>query len=167
VRDVLDAGDAYLHSLSSEELEELERRRLRKEKQRRRRRGGPATAAEEEEEKERGCYDTTGGGGDGGDTSSSSSSSTSSSASSSSTSSSASSSSSPISDLGIEDLTALAETGRKMYLKAPKTWAPVLAAAVARPEAVAMAASVAKGAAERATCDNLKLVTRGVIRCML
>ena len=55
-----------------------------------------------------------------------------------------------------------------MYLKAPKMWAPVLAEAVIRPEACEMAAAVAKGAAERATCDNVKLLlTRGVIRSML
>jgi hypothetical protein len=54
-----------------------------------------------------------------------------------------------------------------MYLKAPRTWAPVLAAAAARPEACEMAAAVVLGAAERATCDNVKLVTRGVIRSLL
>jgi hypothetical protein len=60
-------------------------------------------------------------------------------------------------DLGLEDLAAFAETWRKVYLSAPKTWAPVVAAAVARPEACEMVASVAKAGA-RAILTNCSIM---------
>lgn len=183
VRDVLGAGDAYLHALTGEEREEQERRRVRRQKDAER--GGRAAGGDTKEEGQlasgEGGHDR--GQGEGGQghkqsrrdsfrssssaSSSSSDSSTGSSTSSSTSSSASSAAFSHFADLGVEDLAALAETGRKMYLKAPRTWAPVLAAAAARPEACEMAAAVVLGAAERATCDNVKLVTRGVIRSLL
>ena len=62
-----------------------------------------------------------------------------------------------------EELARLAEAGRRAYLRAPRTWAPVLAETVTRPEAVEMAARVAEGLGERATCENARLVARKVV----
>ena len=62
-----------------------------------------------------------------------------------------------------EELARLAEAGRRAYLRAPRTWAPVLAETLTRPEAVEMAARVAEGLGERATCENARLVARKVV----
>ena len=133
VRDVLDAGDAYLAALAAEESADRDRRARRRAQ---RRRGEGPIGGDEREEREEDRTTSDG-------------------------------SASRRPDLGFDDLAALVETGRKMYLRAPRTWAPVIAAAARRPEACEMIAAVARGAGERVTCDNVKLVARGVVRSVL
>ena len=60
------------------------------------------------------------------------------------------------------ELARLAEAGRRAYLRAPRTWAPVFAETAARVETVEMVVRVAEGLGARATCENARLVARRV-----
>jgi hypothetical protein len=66
--------------------------------------------------------------------------------------------------LAASDVLALVEAARKTYVRAPKVWTPVVAAAAAKREASEIAAETARGVAARLTRENLRLLARDALR---
>ena len=67
-------------------------------------------------------------------------------------------------ELDPASLLALAESAREVYVAAPRTWAPVIAATAAKPGAAEMSFSFGRGIAERATRENARRAAKAALK---
>jgi hypothetical protein len=67
-------------------------------------------------------------------------------------------------ELDPASLLALAESAREVYVAAPRTWAPVIAATAAKPGAAEMSFSFGRGIAKRATRENARRAAKAALK---
>ena len=67
-------------------------------------------------------------------------------------------------ELDPASLLALADSAREVYVAAPRTWAPVIAATAAKPGAAEMSFSFGRGIAERATRENARRAAKAALK---
>jgi hypothetical protein len=65
--------------------------------------------------------------------------------------------------IDFDKVCAVANTGRSVYLSAPKIWAPVLAEFASKPETLEICEQLLCGLSNRATKKNARLVLKAVL----